>query len=117
MLTELTIAIGLLVGLGICATTFLHRSGQLNGHLHGQMRCLAAAEAQLDSLATRREPLAVGVVERFWPGVAVTVDQEPGRGDWAGLTRLHVEATTTVNGRDVAVQLARYVPPTGGEVP
>ena len=117
MLIELMISIGLLVGLGISTTTFLHRCGSLNGHLHARMRCLAAAEAQLDCLAARGEPLPAAEVERFWPDVEISVDRQEGQGDWTGMTLLSVEATTTVRGRRVEVQLRRYVGSTGAEGP
>jgi type II secretory pathway pseudopilin PulG len=86
-----------------------------NRRLHATQRCLAAAQAQLDSLAATGAPLADADVARLWPGVRVTADESAGEGDWASLRLLSVTAATEIDSRPVRVTLRRYVSP--AEVP
>ena len=74
-----------------------------------RQRCVAAAEAQLDSLATFGAAIDEAEIKRLWPGVEVEADRTPGDPPWNGLELLRVTATGWAGGRRVAVQLDRYV--------
>ena len=73
-----------------------------------RQRCLAAAQAELESIAATGQSLAGADVERLWPDVKLLIQRLPGRGDWKGLTRLNVVATGAGRAGEVRVELCRY---------
>ena len=110
----------LLVGLSLIALTIgglaaaRFHARQLHELHLGKQQCVAAAQAQLDSITATGAVLSDAEVQRLWPGVKVAVTRADGEGDWAGLTRVSVTAATERNRRTVQVQLARYVAGKGG---
>ena len=110
MIVSLTLLAMLVAGLGMAS----RGSAELNRFLLAQQRCVAAARAQLDSLAVTGDGIEPGRLRQWWPGVAVRTRRAPGRGDWAGLVRLEVTATAKVGRRTARVVLCRYVPAIGG---
>jgi hypothetical protein len=114
MLVELMMSSALMVLLMLCAARVSISAARFNRFQHARQRCLAAAEAQLDSVATRRESISPAEIQRLWPGVAVTVSGEPGQGDWTGLTMMTVSASTATGDRTVTVELRRCVATEGG---
>ncbi len=109
MIVSLTLLGMLVVGMGMASRT----SAELNRFLLAQQRCVAAARAQLDSLAVTGDGIEPGRLRQWWPGVAVRTRRAPGRGDWAGMVRLEVTATARVGQRTAKVVLCRYVPARG----
>ena len=106
---EAVISVGVLgILLGVMGLT----QGQLrtfNALQLAKQRCAAAGQAQIDSIAATGNRLDGATLERLWPSVATAIEQTPGRGDWAGLTRVKVTSRATVDGRPVVVSLTRYV--------
>jgi hypothetical protein len=106
-----------LLGVLAASYTMLQRStAALNeAHLERQ-RCILAAEAQLDSLTATGQALDPAEVERCWPGVRTEVLRRAGEGAWEGLPLATVSATATVpaSGREIRVELSRYLPAEGG---
>ena len=84
-------------------------SAGLNKHILLRRRCLAAGQAQLDSIVATGKPIGEKDLKRLWPGVRVDVRTEPGKGEWVGLTRLQVAAEAIAGGRNIKVALCRYV--------
>ena len=76
-----------------------------------RMRCTAAAQAQLDSIAVTGRPIAAEELARIWPGVRLEVEQSAGEAEWAGLRLLKVTAVGKAKGPEVTVELARYMGP------
>ncbi|MEN6577430.1 MAG: hypothetical protein ABFD90_13890 [Phycisphaerales bacterium] len=74
-----------------------------------RQRCMAAAEAQLDSLATTGRPIDEAEIKRLWPDVAVAIERTPGAGPWERLELLRVTATGKAGPHAVMVRLERYV--------
>ncbi len=109
LLVEVIVSLAVL---GILATVLAvaqSTSARLNKHILLRQRCLAAGQAQLDSIVATGKPISDKDLKRLWPGVRVEVNTEPGKGDWAGLTRLQVTAEATAGGRNIKVTLCRYV--------
>jgi len=79
-----------------------------------KQQCLAAGQAQLDSISATGGALPAADVKRLWPGVTTIVARADGAGDWAGLTRVTVTAAARRKQRTIRVELARYVPGKGG---
>ena len=84
--------------------------GRLNACQLARQRCIAAGQAQLDSVAAAGRPIDADRLAKLWLGVTVEVRRSPGKGDWAGLTHVAVTASAPVEQElTVTVDLARYV--------
>ena len=104
MLTSIILLTMLLGGLAFSQAT----ARKFNAVQLTRQRCLAAGEAQLDSLAARGRRVAAEDVARLWPGIVCDLKFAPGQGVWQGLTQATVTARGRVEGREYTVQLARY---------
>jgi type II secretory pathway pseudopilin PulG len=102
-----TALLGLLIaGLAISMSGF----SMFNRYQWSRQRCVAAAQAQLDSIVARGRPIESQELERLWPHVEVSVDTRPGEAPWDGLELVQVTAVGRPAGsRPVTVHLARYV--------
>jgi len=109
---EMISVVGVLLLIGDHLATLLGVTKRFNAEQMARMRCLAAAQAELDSLVARGTGLGEHQVQRLWPGVALQVQRAPGQGDWEGLDRLEVIAERALRGtrRTVQVRLVRYMP-------
>ena len=111
IMTELIVALTLLglifAGLALSA----HGFGVFNRHQWARQQCIAAAQAQLDSLTARGALIEPQTAERLWPRVTLAIDRKPGIGQWEGLSRVQVTATSQAGPRKVKVELVRYLQP------
>ncbi len=109
VLAELAVSISLLglilAGLAVSMQGF----AKLNHYQWTRQRCVAAAEAQLDSLTATGRPIDDAQLKRLWPEVNVVMDPEAGAGVWEGLTLVRITATGRTGAREVTVRLERYV--------
>ena len=105
--------LGMMAGMGAYAFS---QAGQSNQRHTAKRQCLAAAEAQLESIAQTGEPLPADELSRLWPGVDVSLDLRPGQGHWEGTVRYTATARSTREA-GVAVTLERYVEPGQGGTP
>ena len=114
LMTDLIVALTLLglIFAGLAVT--MHGFGAFNRYQWARQQCLAAAQAQLDSVVARGTPIDSAQCERLWPGVTTSVQQAPGVGQWEGLQLIEVTATAQAGPRQTTVALARYVPPPVG---
>ena len=74
-----------------------------------RVRCVDAAQAQLDSLAATGRAIPAEQSERLWPGIKLEVDTQPGKGAWRGLSLARASAGGRAGRAEVKVELARYV--------
>jgi len=109
VLAELAVSISLLglilAGLAVSMQGF----AKLNHYQWTRQRCVAAAEAQLDSLAATGRPIDEAELKRLWPEVNVVTDREAGAGPWDALELIRITATGRTGAREVAVRLERYI--------
>ena len=111
LLAELIVGITVLATLIICVALTLHGFRQFNHYQWIRQHCLAAAQAQMDSVATTSETIPAGQLQTLWPRVTVSLIREPGQGQWQGLQRIDVTAQAMSFERTVRVTLSRYVQP------
>ncbi len=110
LMAELIVSTGLL-GLAIAAlAVILQGVTAINRYQWTRHQCVAAAEAQIDSLAAAGEPIDETEIARLWPEIQVTVDRAPGQDAWEGLDLIRVTAAGMAGPHAVAVRLERYVP-------
>ncbi len=109
IMIELVVALGILGILLTALGQIQYQLTKFNAIQWTRMRCITAGQGQLDSIAAGGRPIADEEVERLWPGIQVQVQRSPGQGDWQGLTLVTVTASGKAQGREVKVELARYI--------
>jgi type II secretory pathway pseudopilin PulG len=108
-MAELIVAMTLLglILAGLAVT--LIGTARFNRYQWARQQCIAAAQAQLDSLTATGKPLADEDIARLWPDVNVTTDRSPGQQQWQGLELVQISATSGTHPRPAVVHLARYI--------
>ena len=107
MMTALVIMGVLMVGLAKTQ----QQIQKFNAVQLGRMRCIAAAQAELDSMAATGRAITESELARLWPGIRLEVEQSPGEAEWTGLRLLKVTAVGKAKGPEVKVELTRYISP------
>jgi hypothetical protein len=74
-----------------------------------RQRCVAAAQAELDSIAVTGEPVGEEDFERLWPEMSVSIEKSDGVGQWEGLKLVKVKTNARSFRRNVEVELSRYI--------
>lgn len=110
LVAELAVSLVILAMLMGGLALSLNAFSKLNHYHLVQQCCIAAAQSQLESLTATGGKINDDDVERLWPGVKISIEQEPGRGDWQGLSLVTVSACSKSMGKTVSTQLARYIP-------
>jgi type II secretory pathway pseudopilin PulG len=99
-----------LLGLAIAGLAVsLQGTSMFNQYQWTRQRCVAAAEAQLDSLAMVGKSIDEAEIKRLWPEVDVAIERTAGEGPWNELDLLQVTATGATGARVVTVRLERYL--------
>lgn len=111
MLAELIVAMSLFALLLAGLTVSVGGFSAFNRHQWARQQCIAAAMAQLDSVAATGTPIDPDDCQRLWPRVTVSLERTPGEGQWVGLERIDVKAGAQAGPRQVVVELSRYVAP------
>ena len=109
IMIELVVAVGILGILLTALGQIQYQLTKFNAIQWTRMRCITAGQGQLDSIAAGGRPIADKEVERLWPGIQVQVERAAGQGDWQGLTLVTVTAGGKAQGKEVKVELARYI--------
>ena len=110
LMAELIVSLALL-GMAIAAIgVVIQGAATINRYQWTRHRCIAAAEAQIDSLVATGKPIEETEIVRLWPEMQVTVDRSAGQAAWEGLDLVRVTAVGMAGSRPVTVRLERYVP-------
>lgn len=109
LMAEMIVSFTLLGVIFMGLALSIHGSGLFNRYQWARQRCIAAAQAQLDSIAARAVAIDDETCQRLWPGITISVERTPGTGQWSGLQRVEVTATAQAGPRQTTVELARYV--------
>ena len=107
LLTGIALIGLILAGLGVS----MHAFSRFNEYQWARQRCIAAAQAQLDSITATGQSIGPEEMKRLWSNVEVSVHTTPGTGPWDGLERVQVTATAQPGPKPVTVRLGRYVNP------
>jgi hypothetical protein len=106
---ELVVAITTLTILLIALALTLDKFAKFNHNQLIRQRCIAAAQAELDSIGATGKQIPDADLQRLWPKIDVSVKQLPGEGQWDGLKLVEVTATGKSYRSEVKIQLARYI--------
>jgi type II secretory pathway pseudopilin PulG len=108
--TEVVVSIGILALLFSVLASSMSIARKFNKLQLVRQQCIAAGEAQLDSIAATGEAISEGDIERLWPGIKFDIIQSPGSGQWEGMRLIKVTTVgRSVNrAKDVKAELCRY---------
>ena len=105
VIVALTILGILLIGLALSLDAFR----RFNHYQLVKQRCIAAAQAQLDSIAATGESIRDEDFKRLWPKLSVSIKESAGTGQWEGMKLVKVTARGNSFDKEVKVKLSRYV--------
>jgi type II secretory pathway pseudopilin PulG len=108
--TEVVVSIGILALLFVVLEASMSTARKFNKYQLVKQQCIAAGQAQLDSIAATGEAISEGDFERLWPGIKFDIIQSPGSGQWEGMRLIKVTTVgRSVNRtKDVKAELYRY---------
>ena len=109
LLTELIVSLTVLAILMTGFALSLHAFAKFNRYQLVRQRCIAAAQAELDSITATGKAIPGEDFKRLWPRLTVSIEQSAGTGQWEGMTFLQVTAAGKSFRNKVRVQLSRYV--------
>ena len=110
--TEMLVALSILGILMAGLAVTLHGVGRFHRLLWCRQQCLAAGQAQIDSLISTGHGLDPKALSALWPRVVMDVEVRPGQGQWQGLDQVKVTASMPDGSHTVRMTLSRY-----GDVP
>jgi len=108
---EIIVVFAVLGSILFAMAVSLHGFGKFNRYQMVRQRCIAAAQAQLDSITARHEFIKDADLERLWPGVSVALERSQGTGQWKGLELVRATAKAKAGQKQTMVVLSRYVLP------
>jgi type II secretory pathway pseudopilin PulG len=109
LVTELIVSLTVLAILMVGFALSLHAFAKFNRYQLVRQRCIAAAQAELDSISVTGKPVPEEEVRRLWPGLTVSIHESAGTGQWQGMRLVQVTAAGTSFRKKVTVSLSRYM--------
>ena len=109
LFTDLVVGLTVLGILMAGLALSLHGFAKFNHYQLLRQHCIAAAQAELDSVATTGRPIRDEVLKRLWPRVSVSIQQSAGTGQWEGMKLVKVSASGKSFRKEVKVRLSRYI--------
>ena len=109
IMTELIVAMIVLAMIMVAFAISLDGFGRLNHYYFTRQRCVAAAQATLDSIAATGNAIDEGDLKRLWPEIDIRVDENEGTGQWKGLKLVNITANGTSLNKKTEVRLSRYL--------
>ena len=103
------------VGLTVMAMLLAGVAFSMNGiakfnHYHlVRQQCIAAAQAELDSLTATGKPIEDEDYSRIWPQISVSIEKTAGQGQWQGAQLVKVTTSGKYLRKQVIIELSRYI--------
>jgi prepilin-type N-terminal cleavage/methylation domain-containing protein len=114
VLVELSVTLAILGVLLACLAISLYGFRKFNHYQLVRQRCVAAAQAQLDSIAVTGRQISPDDFARLWPKLSVSIEQSDGTGQWEGLKLVQVKTKAKSFSKDVEIELSRFILADGG---
>jgi type II secretory pathway pseudopilin PulG len=111
LLVEVIVAITVLGTIILALALSLHAFGKFNKYQLVRQQCIAAAEAQLDSITARGKSVSDKELTVLWPKVTVDVERIQGTDRWKFAELVRVTAKAKAGRKDVIVEMSRYIIP------
>ena len=74
-----------------------------------RQKCIAAAQAELDSLTATGKPIEDEDLSRIWPQISVSIEKTAGQGQWQAAQLVKVTTTGKYLRKQVTIELSRYI--------
>ena len=105
------IAVGLTVMAMLLAGVAFSLNGiaKFNHYQLVRQKCIAAAQAELDSLTATGKPIEDEDFKRIWPQLSVSIEQSTGQGQWQGTRLVKVTTSGRYLRKQVIIELSRYI--------
>jgi type II secretory pathway pseudopilin PulG len=105
IMVGLTVMAMLLAGVALS----LNGMAKFNRYQLVRQQCIAAAQAQLDSLTATGKSIPDEDVNRLWPELRVSIKETAGTDQWQGMELVEVTASGKSFRKQVQIQLSRYI--------
>ena len=102
---SLTVMAMLLAGIAFS----LNGIAKFNHYQLVRQKCIAAAQAQLDSLTATGKPIEDEDFNRIWPQLNVSIEKSAGQGQWRGTQLVKVKTSGNYLRKQVIIELSRYI--------
>jgi hypothetical protein len=102
---SLTVMAMLLAGVAFS----LNGIAKFNHYQLVRQHCIAAAQAELDSITATGEPIEDEDFSRIWPQLSVSIEKTTGQGQWQGMQLAKVTTSGRYLRRHVTIELSRYI--------
>ena len=109
LLVELIVALTVIAILLAGMAFSLNGIAKFNRYQLVRQQCIAAAQAQLDSLTATGRSISEEDFSRLWSGLRVSIKETEGTGQWQGLKLVEVTTTGKSFRNQVQIRLARYI--------
>ncbi|MHC4738783.1 MAG: hypothetical protein ACYS9Y_07750 [Planctomycetota bacterium] len=109
LLTEFVCSLVVLGIILTCLALSLNGFRKFNHYQLVRQRCIAAAQAELDSISVTGREISEEDFKRLWPSLSVSVEKTDGTGQWEGLKLVSVKAKARSFNNDIEVELTRYI--------
>jgi len=110
LLTEMTVSLTIMAILMVGLALSLHGSAKFNRYQLVRQKCIAAAQAELESMAATGGPIPDEDFARLWPNISVSTTKSPGTGQWSSMQLVEVTAVGKSFRKEVKIQFSRYFP-------
>ena len=110
LLTEIVVSMTILGILLAGLALSLHGFAKFNRYQLVRQQCIAAAQAELDSIAATGGPIPDEDFARLWSNVGVSTERSPGTDQWVRMELVEVTAVSMSFRKEVKIQLSRYFP-------
>ena len=74
-----------------------------------RQQCIAAAQAELDSLTATGKPIGDEDFNRIWPQLKVSIEKSAGQGQWQAAQLVKVTTSGKYLRKQVIIELSRYI--------
>ena len=102
---SLTVMAMLLAGVAFS----LNGMAKFNHYQLIRQQCIAAAQAELDSLTATGKPIDDEDFSRIWPRLSVSIEKTAGQGQWQGMQLAKVTTSGKYFRKQVIIELSRYI--------
>src|SRR4030042_1628069 len=109
LLTEIIVALTIMAMLISGLAFSLNGLAKFNRYQLIRQQCIAAAQAELDSITATGKPIPDEDVRRIWPQISISIDKSAGNNQWQGMELVNVTANGGSYRKEVKIQLSRYV--------
>jgi hypothetical protein len=102
---SLTVMAMLLAGVAFS----LNGIAKFNHYQLVRQQCIAAAQAELDSLTATGNQIEDEDFSRIWPQLSVSIEKTAGQGQWQGIQLVKVTTAGKYLRKQVTIELSRYI--------